>query len=316
MAPFLRVLEPAVLPGMQQVPAIKELTYRLLASRIRAQTGGGTGAWLWVYSPHALRFIDLLRPARVIYDIADDYSVPTGRVLRDPGEARELRMLDELERRLLERADVVFCVSEPLREKAASRGAPHAQLLPNGCDFDAYPSEVPPPRHAARPVVGYVGTVAPRTDVELIEHLARLRPGWSFEIVGPVSPLVTRSAAVPPNLSWVGEVPYSEVPARIARFDAGMLPLREIDYAYKSSPIQVFDYLAAGKPVVSSPIAQFERWPSIISTVRGAAAFVEALDRQMAEDSPARQKERRAFARLNSWDARASDAWRALVRPS
>jgi len=132
-------------------------------------------------------------------------------------------------------------------------------------------------------------------------------------MVGPVTPHVTLPADNPPNLVWAGEVPYADVPATIKRFDACILPLREIEYSYKSSPIQVFDYLAAGKPVVSSPVAQFEAWPSLVTTARGAAGFAAALDEALGFDTAELQELRHQFARGESWDARARAALDTLA---
>jgi UDP-galactopyranose mutase len=308
----LTVYEPAVLPGIRRSAQLRHLNYQMIAADLRRLLPSGARPVLWIYSPHAAPFAELLSPGLVVYDMADDYSVPTGRTLRDANEALELEALEALERRLLGRADVVFCVSEPLQRKASAAGATTGQLLPNGCDIDAYADVPPPPRRASRPVIGYVGTIAPRFDVELVHELAALRPEWSFEMVGPVSPLATRPEGGPGNIDWAGEVPYSQVPSRISRFDACILPLREIDYSYRSSPIQVFDYLAAAKPVVSSPVAQFEAWPSIISIARGALGFAGALDEALRLDTPARQEQRRQFARAQSWDLRASAAWNAI----
>jgi hypothetical protein len=77
---------------------------------------------------------------------------------------------------------------------------------------------------------------------------------------------------------------------------------------HRSSPIQVFDYLAAGKPVVSSPVAQFEAWPSLVSIARGAQGFAAALDEALGVDSVEKQEQRRQFARQQSWDVRVSTA--------
>ena len=303
----VRVYEPPVFPGIRASERIRHLNYRVIAAALDRMMGPDTRPVLWIYSPHAARFTELLSPDVVVYDMADDYSVPTGSAVRDEDEARELRTLDVLERRLLHRADVVFCVSEPLRDKATAAGARNVWLLPNGCDIELYADAPTTPRRPARAVIGYVGTVAPRFDVELVQALARLRPDWLFEMIGPVSPLVTVGSS-PPNLVWRGEVAYAEVPARIKSFDACILPLREIDYSYRSSPIQVFDYLAAGKPVVSSPVAQFEAWPALVSIARGTQGFAAALDEALRLDSVEKQEQRRHFARQQSWDVRVSTA--------
>jgi len=312
VAPGVRVYEPPVFPGIRWSP-LKAVNYRVIAAALRGMLPEGAKPILWIYSPHAARFTELLDSSLVVYDMADDYTAPTGATLRGGGERRELRALDRLERRLFGRADVVFAVSQPLRDKATAAGARHVRLLPNGCDIERYADRLREPRRIPRPVIGYVGTVAPRLDVELVRELARLRPEWSFEMVGPVTPHVTLPADNPPNLVWAGEVPYADVPATIKRFDACILPLREIEYSYKSSPIQVFDYLAAGKPVVSSPVAQFEAWPSLVTTARGAAGFAAALDEALGFDTAELQELRHQFARGESWDARARAALDTLA---
>jgi glycosyltransferase involved in cell wall biosynthesis len=80
--------------------------------------------------------------------------------------------------------------------------------------------------------------------------------------------------------------------------------MREIPFATDCSPIQVFDYLAAGKPVVSTPVVQLERWPRLVTIARGAEAFSAAIATALNENSALRIDERRAFAFANSWDAR------------
>jgi glycosyltransferase involved in cell wall biosynthesis len=161
-------------------------------------------------------------------------------------------------------------------------------------------------------VIGYVGSIAPRLDVALIESLARARPDWLIELVGPVSPLVdVGSLRAFANVRLVGEIPYDDVPATIARFDVGILPLHDIDFAYYCSPIQVFDYLAAGKPVVSTPVAQLEGWGDIVRVAR-RAEFVEAVARALDETGEAHEQKRRGFAHANSWNIRVRDVLRIL----
>lgn len=301
--PGLSVYEPPVLPGIRNSPALKSLNYRLIANRLRAWRRDGQPLVLWIYSPHALPFIDLVRPDLVVYDVADLYATPSGAAVRDAGEQREIDLLATLEARLLPRADLVLAVSEPLLERL-SRDASSVHLVPNGCDWERYAQfDARPPRRP-RPLVGFVGTIAPRFDVELVADVARHRPDWDIELVGPVSPLTdVAGLRALPNVRLIGEVPYESVPERIASYDVCLLPLREIDFAYYSSPIQVYDYLAAGRPVVSTPIAQFERIQHLVRTASGATEFVDAIAVALT-DGPETIAARRTFAEANSWDAR------------
>lgn len=258
--PHLWIFDPIVLPGIRNSPRLKDLNYKLIGQALKKFLARGRQAAVWIYSPHAHPFIGLLKAGKVIYDIADNYTVPSGAVLRDAAEEREIKLLAQLEQKMLASADLVLCVSEPLVEMARSCNA-NVHLVPNACDYTSYASIQPrTPRGEARPRIGYVGTIAPRFDVDLAVAVARLRRDWDVEMVGPVSPLVALPHATPPNLFWSGAIPYEDVAGKIQSFDVCILPLREIPFSYCSSPIQVWDYLAAGKPVVSTPIAQFERF--------------------------------------------------------
>lgn len=301
----LRVYEPLVLPGIRNSARLKSLNYKLIACALERSRKGFARAAVWIYSPHALPIAHLLSPEFMIYDIADNYAVPSGPVLRDDAERREIELLANLERRVLSEANVVFCVSEPLVESARALNR-SVHLVPNGCDFEHYAMSPPPKAdNQRRPRIGYVGTIAPRFDMELVVETARTHPEWDFEMIGPISPLVVLpNGSGPENLHWRGEIPYGQVPDMIKSFNVCVLPLREIPFAYCSSPIQVWDYLAAGRPVVSTPVAQLERVPDLIATARGPVQFAAAIAHALASDEPDRFEARRRFASGNTWDSR------------
>jgi UDP-galactopyranose mutase len=313
VTPRLRVYEPPVLPGIRHSALVKRATYRLIARRVR-HLAGREPAVLWLYSPDALAFADLIPAGLVVYDIADAYATPGGPHVRSDAERREIALLERLERALLRRADVVLCVSEPLAARARALNA-NVRVVPNGSDWDRYASLEPgSAQPGAPPLIGFVGTIAPRLDVDLVAGIARARPEWRIDLVGPVSPLVDlRPLRDLPNVELPGEIPYEEVPARISRFDVCLLPLHQIDFAHCCSPIQVYDYLAAGKPVVSSPVAQVERWPDLVRTARGVAEFVAGIESALATRDAGAAAARRAFAKAHSWDVRV-DHVRAILR--
>ena len=307
----LTVHEPFVMPGMRRWPVCRRATYGWLAARLHRWCAEREVV-LWLYSPHGLPFIDLLRPDRVVYDIADLYATPSGKALRDEGERREIDTLARLERELLARADATLCVSEPLVERVQGKSR-RVVLVPNGCDWDRYRDDRSELRTASSTTrgsqtplrLGFVGTLAPRFDVELVAAMAQRRPEWTFELVGPTLPLVdVGPLATLGNVVLRGEIPFEQVPATLATFDVCLLPLREIDFAYYCSPIQVFDYLAAGKPVVSTPVGQLERWGALVHIARGANDFIAAIERASRERTTQDVLQRRAFAAGNSWDAR------------
>jgi glycosyltransferase involved in cell wall biosynthesis len=301
----LWIHDPIVLPGIRTSGFLRMTNYRLIARFLRRFREEQSPAAVWIYSPHAFPFIRLLSPETVVYDIADNYTVPSGAKIRGGAEKIEIRTLSTLEQKVLQAAHLVLCVSQPLVEKARLTNR-NVHLVPNGCDFDRYAGAKPPEsRKAARPRIGYVGTIAPRFDAELVVEVARAHPEWDIEFVGPVSTLVTLPAGHSlPNIFWRGEIPYDDIPAAIQSFDVCILPLREIDFSYCSSPIQVWDYLAAGKQVVSTPIAQFEELSGLIKTASGPAAFAAGIDEALRRNDLSEFQRRRRFASENSWDHR------------
>jgi UDP-galactopyranose mutase len=301
----LWIHDPIVLPGIRTSGFLRMANYRLIARSLRRFREENSHAAAWIYSPRAFPFIRLLSPDTVVYDIADNYTVPSGAKMRGVAEEKEIRALSILEQMVLRAAQLVLCVSQPLVEKARLTNQ-NVHLVPNGCDFDRYCGAKPPEnRGAARPRIGYVGTIAPRFDTELVAEVARAHPEWDIELVGPVSPLVTLPAGHSlPNIFWRGEIPYDGIPAAIQSFDVCILPLREIPFSYCSSPIQVWDYLAAGKQVVSTPIAQFEELSGLITTASGPTAFAAGIDESLRRNDLFEFQRRRRFASENSWDHR------------
>ncbi len=306
----LSVHDPIVLPGIRNWSGARRINHALIARALSSHRSRLCPLIAWVYSPHALPFIERLTPELVVYDMADDYTVPSGAALR-PGEREELQRLETLERAVLERADVVLCVSEPLVDKARACGR-QAHLVPNGCDLAAAVSPAGPRPRGVRPRIGYVGSIAPRFDLNLVLEMAECHPSWDIDLVGPVSPLVHLPERRPDNIRWTGEIPYADVAAKIASFDVGILPLRDIPFAHRCSPIQVYDYLAAGKPVISSPVDQLAHMPDLVATARGAGQFGRSIEAALAFDTPARVEARVAFARRSSWDARVSQVVKIL----
>lgn len=312
LSPSLWVHEPFVMPGMRISAIARQITYGWLAARL-ATWRKNRQFVLWLYSPHGLALVDLLKPDRLVYDVCDLHTTPSGRALRDEGERREIEKLADLERALLAQADLTLCVSEPLVEWVGQR-ARRVQLVPNGCEWPRYAAPRPSVRTSAQTRIGYVGTLAPRFDVELVAAVAKARPDWVIELVGPILPLVDISPLQSlANVELTGEISFEDVPGRLATFDVCLLPLREIDFAYYCSPIQVFDYLAAGKPVVSTPVGQLEGWGGLVHVVRGATAFVSAVEDALHERTFDHIVCRRVFAARNTWDVRVAQIAESLA---
>ena len=298
------------IPGIRREdPADRRLDGRALAAAVagieaaRSRFGPGETDVL-VQSPYWAPLAEELRRrfgARVVYDCLDAHDgFPTNR----PG------MLESAESAIAAAADLVLATSEPLLRRMAAEN-PAARLLPNACEPEPFAGiPAPTPRPGAL-TVGYVGAVGDWFDFDLVGELARLRPGWTIEIVGGIESVGT---ALPrrPNLVFRGERPYREMPEFHARFDAEIIPFRLSTLTHATDPVKLYEAAAAGRGVVATPmesLAPFAQW-GLVRLAATADDFARELD-AVAAAGEAQTLRLREFARENTWDARAEtlDAW-------
>lgn len=265
--------------------------------------------WSFAYNvPEKAR----LSGARLVYDVIDHPDV-------FPHPQRTLRRNHD---RALETADVVFAVSQPLLNEVRERRA-DSVYLPNGVEFarfsaapdpTAVPEDMTRSRSHGRPAAGYVGALARWVDSDLLAALAAMRADWDFFVVGEAldDSFDRLSAARPANLYLLGPRPYAAIPSILSALDAGLIPFRVGPEGSHASPIKLYEYLAAGLPVLSTPIPECELVPEVEVAV-SAAAFSDLLDRargsRRSENFRRRAQER---ARENDWSERARTALATL----
>lgn len=250
----------------------------------------------WVSWPGHWQVIRNLRSAAshgpvVIYDAVDDFL--------------EWRRYDSV---MVAISDAIVASSMPLYERYVGSGKP-VTLIRNGADFELFNQAtrglMPMPKDMASikgPVVGFVGALGPWVDVGMLTALGEegLRQGWTVVLVGPPfgAPLPRKT----PLIS-LGMKPYLELPCYIARFDVCILPFSLSPTAMASNPIKLYDYLAAGKPVVATPIPEASNLRHLIHVASDTLEFVELVRRAL--ERPDEGKEQRvAFAKANSWEVR------------
>lgn len=235
---------------------------------------------VWYYTPMALGFSRQLTPRATIYDCMDELSAFAG---APP-------VLLERESELYTRADRVFTGGHSLFEAKRSRH-PAVYPFPSSVDVPhfkhARENRADPPDQASipHPRLGYFGVIDERMDLELLAEMARLRPDWHIVMLGPVVKI--NPAAVPqaPNLHWLGSKKYDELPDYLAGWDVALIPFACNESTRFISPTKTPEYLAAGKPVVSSPIRDVIRpygVSGLVDIADTAEAFVEAAEARMA----------------------------------
>jgi GT2 family glycosyltransferase len=269
------------------------------------------GRILWAFA-YNVPEQERLAGARLVYDVIDHPDVfPYPKTLLRKNHERALR-----------EAAAVFAVSRPLLE-AARASRPDAVYLPNGVEAERFaappdPAAVPDRlarmSAAGRPVAGYVGALARWVDAELLEDLARQRPDWDFCLVGEAldESFAALEKLALANLFFLGARPYASIPSILSAFDVGLIPFRLGPEGSNASPIKLYEYLAAGLPVISTPIPECEAVPEV-SVGRNARAFSDLLDRAAgSRRSPEFRARALARARENDWSRRVETALAAL----
>jgi len=258
---------------------------------------------VWLSHPgQALARHDL--PARLrVYHVVDEYLGYAG------VDARQRARLAAWEEQIIAWADLVIAVT-PTLVAAKGREPAKARLLPNAADLTAIDAGRAQPIDPGlpRPVLGYVGLISARLDLPALCRLAQGRPDWSLVLVGEVVETGCQAELAAlraqPNVHFVGLCPAAEIPRRIAGWDVGLIPYRVNTETEHASPLKLYEYLAAGLPVVSADVPAVRSFAELVHIVRDTEDWGEVVAQALAEDSLQARLNRWAAARPHSWDAR------------
>lgn len=263
----------------------------------------------WYYTPTALAFTSTLRPVATIYDCMDELSLFQG---ASP-------QIVEYEKMLLGRADLVFTGGISLFE-AKCEQHPRVHAFPSSVDVAHFAkarhiSETPLDQSdIPRPRIGYAGVIDERMDLSLLSSLADMRPEWHLVMLGPVVKIDPGLLPRQPNIHYLGMKPYDQLPAYFAGWDVAMLPFAMNESTRFISPTKTPEYLAAGLPVVSTPVRDVVRSYGEIGLARIGAtaeefccAVEQSLNRGMSLKWRARADN---FLATLSWN----DTWSSMNR--
>lgn len=221
------------------------------------------------------------------------------------------------EDRKIQAADLVFCASLPIFEAAKSKH-PDVHLVRNAADFAHFASGSSRsllPLHDANdaklcrgtePIIGFWGAVASWLDYSLIRMLASERPHYTFVFIGQISCGGPSSLADLPNVHWLGDRDYESLPDYASHFDAAIIPFEVRKVTYAANPVKMYEYMAAGLPVVSTDLPEVCLHKHV-RIGRSPAQFLRHLDEALLFDrSPESIQARQETARTESWSSRAS----------
>jgi len=282
---------------------------RLWARELRRQLTGRidwSRAAAVVVSPIWAPWLRELPFGKVIYDCIDDVAVHTPR----PALAALYRRWED---ELVGRASGAVVTSETLLAALrARRPELPAATIRNGVDAERFvelargaprPADLP---DDGRPIVGFVGALYEWVDQRLIAAVARALPDFHFVFVGPQGRRgLSERLRNTRNVRFLGRRPYERVPAYVAAFDVCWVPFDHGRIARAANPVKVYEYLALGKPVVSTPIADVDSFDPHVRVGHDVGEVVAQL-RAAAGEPDGRATQRMQFARANSWDSRAA----------
>lgn len=305
--PGIFVLNPLAIPAYG-IPAMQQVNRELLKLQVwRAMDKLGFRRVVnWVFNPTAAVVAGSLSESLVVYYCVDEFTAFTG----IPAQ------LVELERKLIEKADLVIVSSEKLRQ-TKSKHNPRTALVRHGVQYAHFRQALSPetqvPADVARlpkPVIGYFGLMAEDwIDIPLMEHVARRFPQGSMVLLGKVTTDLSRLTALP-NVHVLGRKPFEELPAYCKAFDVAINPFPINEVTLNSNPLKVREYMAAGLPVVSTRIPEVEvvKGVAIADTMEQFGDLVEE-----ALKNPGPRAERADTMKDESWEAKLEEVRRAVA---
>ncbi len=296
----IHVLAPLYVPAYGS-EAARAANRALLRFQIRAAMSrlGMSRPIAWSFLPSAAPVVGTLGESLVVYHVVDEFSAFSD---ASPGVA-------ELERRLLERADLVVASSQRLLE-AKRRVNPRTVLVRHGVDWAHFaracePGPIPPDlARLPRPVIGFFGLVADWIDLALVRRVADAYPHASVVLVGKV---VTSTAplAGARNVVLAGRRPYAELPDWCRGFAVALTPFKRNELALAANPLKAREYVAAGLPNVCTDLPELRAVPGC-TIARDDDAFVGEVGRALAAGGGP-ERARSALVRAEGWEAKVEE---------
>jgi hypothetical protein len=254
----------------------------------------------WFYTPMAApAMIGAFGERAVVYDCMDELS----KFRFAPAE------LVDREKLLMTEADVVFTGGVKLAQ-AKAQLHPNVHFFGCGVDCEHFESamhdalDAPPDLNTiSRPMVGYYGVVDERLDYELLRELAAALPDVSVVMIGPVVKVAADELPQAPNIHWLGQRSYADLPAYVRQFDVCLMPFALNDATEFINPTKTLEYMAAAKATVSTPIADVVRqFSTIVHVATSHADFIACVRRAIEQPDAERVALGRAIAHQHSWD--------------
>jgi glycosyltransferase involved in cell wall biosynthesis len=228
---------------------------------------------------------------------------------------------ESIEPRLIKQADVILNNSTFFAEYG-SQFNENSFMVGQGCDIDMFNDEenqikIPNEfKNIPSPVIGYVGSLTKlRLDIELLEHIAKVKPDWSIVLVGPEDESFKKSDLHNlSNVFFLGSKDSQDLPAYIKGFDISINPQAVNDITIGNYPRKIDEYLAMGKPVVATQTKAMEMFNQHVYLGKTKEDYVTLIEKALNEHSEGKAKDRITFAKSHTWDKNVSDIYKAIKK--
>lgn len=245
--------------------------------------------------------------SRLIYDCLDQHD----------GFAHTGRDIALLEKALLKKSDAVVTTSQSLYEMASALNQ-NVLLVRNAVDFHHF-SRRPDcvfQDESGRRILGYFGAIAEWLDISLIAHIASHFKDCLILLIGNDECGAKRRLCGYPNICFTGEIDYAKLPFYLHGMDVCLLPFRLTPLTLATNPLKIYEYLAAGKPVVSVALPELEQFDGLVATGKTHVDFVREITRALDQSNQSQTTQRLEFARQNTWQNRVTEFSKLFGFPS
>jgi glycosyltransferase involved in cell wall biosynthesis len=256
---------------------------------------------IWVYSPFYIYILNTLQPSMVVYDCMDELSAFKNASTNLPA----------YEKQVIGMADVIFTGGKSLYE-AKKELHPHVYCFPSSVDRDHFAraadetTAIPEDLLAIeKPIVGFYGVIDERLDFDLLKSVAEKMPEVSFVMIGPFVKIEMQDAAQAENIFYLGKREYALLPNYLKGMDVAMMPFAMNEATRFISPTKTLEFMAAEKPIVSTPIYDVVRdYSHVVAVARDAQDFANLIQKFLTEndeEKERRQEAQQAIIEGTSW---------------
>ena len=300
-----RVDQDAVDPSLYWMSSLDTRSLEAVLQRLNIPA---TDRVVWSYNPLATPVILALQKSAFVFDAVDnwtEHSSYTG-------------MRSELESdydAIKKNADCIFTVSEGLVDFFGKLDT--VFFIPNGVDTEHFSRPACNPsllgaqsaerNRTRKAIIGYHGIIQPRVNLSIVDYLAEKHPEYDFVLVGPVWKEMQKDAKAlskHKNVRLVGPVSYTRLPEVLHCFDVAIIPHKIDSFTHSMNPLKMYEYLAVGKPIVSTPVAGSDQFQDLVQLAISPEDFSAQIQKGLAMDSPEMHSRRLHMAEQHRWQQR------------